>query len=172
MNLIPDNTGPMKESEERYRSLIEASIDPLMTISPDGKIKDANQATVAISGIERDQLIGSSFAGYFFDTENAAQVYRQLFAQGTIADVALTLRHTSGKLTNVLLNGSVFKDNQGNIIGAVVVGRDLAERKLANELSLANKELAFQNNEKEKRAQELIIANKELAFQNDEKEKR
>jgi light-regulated signal transduction histidine kinase (bacteriophytochrome) len=39
-------------------------------------------------------------------------------------------------------------------------------------LFIANKELAFQNEEKEKRAQELVIANKELAFQNREKEKR
>jgi len=44
--------------------------------------------------------------------------------------------------------------------------------KRAAELIIANKELAFQNDEKEKRAAELIIANKELAFQNDEKEKR
>jgi hypothetical protein len=46
------------------------------------------------------------------------------------------------------------------------------ERKLSAELIIANKELAFQNEEKEKRAAELIIANKELAFQNEEKEKR
>jgi light-regulated signal transduction histidine kinase (bacteriophytochrome) len=39
-------------------------------------------------------------------------------------------------------------------------------------LSIANKELAYQNDEKEKRAAELIVANKELAFQNEEKEKR
>ena len=39
-------------------------------------------------------------------------------------------------------------------------------------MSVANIELAFQNNEKEKRAAELGIANKELVFQNDEKEKR
>src|ERR1700735_2216520 len=44
--------------------------------------------------------------------------------------------------------------------------------KRAAELVIANKELAFQNKEKEKRAAELIIANKELAFQNEEKEKR
>jgi light-regulated signal transduction histidine kinase (bacteriophytochrome) len=43
---------------------------------------------------------------------------------------------------------------------------------IAEELIIANKELAFQNREKEKRAAELIIANKELAFQNREKEKR
>ncbi len=39
-------------------------------------------------------------------------------------------------------------------------------------LLIANKELAFQNEEKEKRAAELLIANKELVFQNEEKEKR
>ncbi len=48
----------------------------------------------------------------------------------------------------------------------------MAEQKRAAELVVANKELIFQNNEKEKRAAELSIANIELAYQNDEKEKR
>ncbi len=46
------------------------------------------------------------------------------------------------------------------------------KEKRAAELLLANKELAFQNEEKEKRAAELLLANEELAFQNEEKEKR
>jgi len=46
------------------------------------------------------------------------------------------------------------------------------KEKRAAELIVANKELAFQNEEKEKRAAELIIANQELVFQNQEKEKR
>ena len=59
----------------------------------------------------------------------------------------------------------------------VQVNKELAfqneeKEKRAAELIIANKELAFQNEEKEKRAAELIIANKELAFQNEEKEKR
>ncbi len=45
------------------------------------------------------------------------------------------------------------------------------ERRAA-ELAIANKELAFQNKEKEKRAAELVLANKELVFHNKEKEKR
>jgi len=44
--------------------------------------------------------------------------------------------------------------------------------KRAAELVITNKKLAFQNEEKDKRAAELIVANKELAFQNEEKEKR
>ena len=59
----------------------------------------------------------------------------------------------------------------------VRVNKELAfqnqeKQKRADELILANIELAFQNDEKEKRADELILANIELAFQNDEKEKR
>ena len=46
------------------------------------------------------------------------------------------------------------------------------DKKKSDDLIIANKELAFQNDEKEKRAAELIVANKELAFQNEEKEKR
>ncbi len=42
----------------------------------------------------------------------------------------------------------------------------------ANELIIANKEIAFQQQEKENRAAELIIANKELLFQYEEKERR
>jgi len=46
------------------------------------------------------------------------------------------------------------------------------KEKRAAELLVANKELIFQNKEKEKRAAELVVANIELAFQNEEKEKR
>lgn len=46
----------------------------------------------------------------------------------------------------------------------------VAER--TRELALANSELVYQNEEKEKRSAELVIANKELAFQSEEKEKR
>lgn len=59
----------------------------------------------------------------------------------------------------------------------VLVNKELAyqnneKEKRAAELVIANQELLYQNAEKEKRAAELLIANKELAFQNAEKEKR
>lgn len=62
-------------------------------------------------------------------------------------------------------------------VGLIEAIKELAfqneeKEKRAAELIVANQELAFQNEEKEKRAAELIIANKELAFQNEEKEKR
>jgi len=162
-----------KNHESQYASnLIEASIDPLVTIDVDGKITDMNEAKVKITGVGRAELIGSNFFDYFTEPEKAKKIYHQVFAKGTVKDCSLTFQHVSGKLTEVLFNGSVFKDNDGNILGAVLVARDITEQKWVEELSIANKELAFQNDEKEKRAAELFIANKELAFQNVEKEKR
>ncbi|OFY24945.1 MAG: hybrid sensor histidine kinase/response regulator [Bacteroidetes bacterium GWF2_33_38] len=153
-------------------SLIEASLDPLITISIDGKITDMNQAKVNITGIEREQLIGKNFCDYFTEPKKAREVYKEVFAKGSVTDIPLTFRHKSGKLTDVLFNGSVYKDENDIVIGAVVIARDISEQKWAIELRTANKELAFQNDEKEKRADELRIANKELVFQNNEKEKR
>jgi len=159
--------------ESQYaRSLIEASLDPLITINIKGKITDMNAALSNITGMSREMLTGTDFFDYFTEPKKAQEVYQEVFAQGSVADSPLTIRHKNGKLTDVLFNGSVYRDNGGNVLGVVIVARDIAEQKWAIELRMANKELAFQNDEKEKRAAELRIANKELAFQNDEKEKR
>ncbi len=162
------------ETHESYyaSSLIEASLDPLIAISLKGKITDLNQAKVDVTGVEREKLIGSNFIDYFTEPLKARDLYREVFAKGSVANSPLTFRHKSGKLTNVLFNGSVYKNNIGKVLGAVVMARDISGEKWATELRVANKELAFQNSEKEKREDELIIANKELAFQNSEKEKR
>jgi len=153
-------------------SLIEASLDPLVAINTEGKITDMNEATANITGLTRDELTGTDFFTYFTEPQKAREVYQEVFAQGSVADKPLTLRHKDGKLTDVLFNGSVYKDAEGNVLGIVIVARDIAEQKWAMELRNVNNELAFQNDEKEKRAAELSIANRELVFQNDEKGKR
>ncbi|SDM90646.1 His Kinase A (phospho-acceptor) domain-containing protein [Daejeonella rubra] len=64
------------------------------------------------------------------------------------------------------------KSDELSIANTELASQNEVQEKRAAELVVANKELAFQNAEKEKRAAELSIANKELAFQNNEKEKR
>jgi len=153
-------------------SLIEASLDPLIAIDIDGKITDMNQAKVNITGVGRKMLMGSNFYEYFTEPQKARDVYTEVFVKGYITDLPLTFRHINGKLTDVLFNGSVYRDNNGKVLGAVMVARDMSRQKWALELQAANKELAFQNDEKEKRAKELVLANDELLFQNREKGKR
>ncbi len=117
----------LKKESGYARSLIEASLDPLFTISPKGKITDMNNASVNITGISREQLIGTDFFDYFTEPEKAREGYQQVFAKGFVADYPLTIRDS--KLTDVLFNGSVYKDEQGNVLGIVVVARDVTEQK-------------------------------------------
>ena len=63
-------------------------------------------------------------------------------------------------------------DDELSVANKELIFQNEEKEKRAAELSIANKELIFQNEEKEKRAAELIIANTELVFQNKEKEKR
>ncbi|MBI3520866.1 MAG: response regulator [Bacteroidetes bacterium] len=115
------------------RSLIEASRDPLFTISLTGKITDINEATVRVSGISRENLIGTDFFDYFTKPNKAREGYQQIFDKGFVVDYPLTM--IDGNLTDVLFNGSVYKDDQGLVIGVVVVARDITEQKrVANEL--------------------------------------
>jgi len=127
-----------KAHESIYASsLIEASLDPVVAINTEGMITDMNQAKVNITGIERDKLIGTNFYNYFTDTQKAREVYQKVFAKGSVTDSPLTFRHKNGKLTDVLFNGSVYKDDRGNVLGAVVVARDVTSQKLLSKYSLS-----------------------------------
>ena len=120
-----------QERAAKYaRGLIEAGLDPLMTISPEGKITDANEATVKLIEVPRDNLIGTSFSDYFTDPKKAQEIYQRVFTQGTAVDYPLTLRHRDGHetLTEVLFNASVYRDPGGNVLGVVAVARDVTNQ--------------------------------------------
>lgn len=124
----------MNNQESQYaRSLIEASLDPLVTLNTEGKIMDMNEATARITGKTREALTGSDFFDYFTESQKAREVYQQVFAKGFVKDYPLTI--IDGHLTPVLFNGSVYKDDQGNVLGAVIVARDITEqRRIEREL--------------------------------------
>lgn len=110
-------------------SLIEASHYPLFAISAEGKITDMNNASVDVTGISRKKLIGTDFFDYFTEPQKAREVYQEVFEKESAADSPLTLRHKNGKLTDVLFNGSVYKDDKENVQGVVIVARDVTNQK-------------------------------------------
>jgi len=145
------NITERKKAEEavqvasRYaRSLIEASQDPLVTISAEGKVTDVNTATEQVTGVNRENLIGSDFADYFTDPEKARAGYQQVFLQGFVTDYPLAIRHVSGKVTDVLYNASVYRDGNGNVLGVFAAARDITERKIMED-ELKNSEAKFRS---------------------------
>ncbi len=125
-----------KQASQYARSLIEASLDPLVTISPEGKITDVNEATIKVTGVSREQLIGTDFSNYFTEPEKAREGYQQVFAKGFVTDYPLTIRHKDGRLTDVLYNASVYRDTRGNVLGVFAAARDVtARRRIEAELA-------------------------------------
>ena len=80
------------------RSLIEASLDPLVTISTEGKIMDMNNALVSITGKSREELKGTNFFDYFTEPKKAMEVYEAVFAKGFVKNFPLTIKKNICKL--------------------------------------------------------------------------
>jgi len=115
------------------RSLIEASLDPLVTISAHGKITDVNAATEQVTGYSRDELIGTDFADYFTDREKAGSGYEQAFKEGAVKDYELEIRHRDGDLTPVIYNASVYYDHFGKVAGLFAAARNITKQKRAEQ---------------------------------------
>jgi PAS domain S-box-containing protein len=124
-----------KQGPQYARSLIEASLDPMVTISPNGKITDVNAATINVTGARREDLIGTDFANYFTEPEKARKGYQRGFSEGLITDYPLTIRHIDGRLTDVLYNASVYRSDKGNVLGVFASARNMTGRKKAEENS-------------------------------------
>lgn len=129
----------MKRQQAYTRSLIEASLDPLVTISPEGKITDVNEASVRATGVSRWNLIGTDFSDYFTEPDKAREGYQQVFAQGFVADYPLTIRHN---LRKVLYNASLYRDENGRVLGVFAAARDItAQSKQEVRIKKLNEEL-------------------------------
>lgn len=122
------------------RRLLEASLDPLVTIGPDGRITDVNAATEAATGFSRAELLGKDFADYFTDRDRARIGYERVFGEGSVRDFALELRHRDGHVISVLYNAAVYRNEAGKVVGVFAAARDITQRKGAEEALRASEE--------------------------------
>jgi len=115
------------------RNLIESSLDPLVTINAAGKVTDANKAAELVTGASRDQLVGSDFSEYFTEPDKAREGYQKVFSEGSVRDYPLAIRDTSGHITEVLYNATVYKNETGEVQGVFAAARDITAQKSAEQ---------------------------------------
>ena len=123
----------LRQASRYARDLIEASPDPLVTISREGKITDANQATEAVTGCTRAELVGSDFSRYFTEPDKASAGYQEVFTKGKVTDYPLAIRHVSGHVTDVLYNATQYCNASGEVAGVFAAARDITARKRAEQ---------------------------------------
>lgn len=112
------------------RSLIEASLDALITIDSEGSIRDINSTTEKATGYSREELIGTYVFNYFTNPEKSRNAHNQVFRDGTIEECELELKHKDGYVTTVICNASVYRDERGQVEGAFISARDINQRKI------------------------------------------
>ncbi|HVT37627.1 MAG TPA: PAS domain-containing sensor histidine kinase, partial [Gemmatimonadaceae bacterium] len=111
------------------RSLIESSIDALMTTDPRGIITDVNKQMEALTGCTRDELIGAPFKNYFTDSGRAEAGIKRVLAEGKVTNYELTARARNGALTVVSYNATTFHDRDRMLQGVFAAARDMTELK-------------------------------------------
>ena len=126
---VDERTADLHRMSLYVRSLIEAGLDPLVTINPEGEITDVNRATELATGLLRAELIGSDFSEYFTEPDKAREGYQRVLAEGQVTDYPLTIRHTSGSMMDVLYHATIYRDEAGEVQGVFAAARDVTERK-------------------------------------------
>lgn len=127
-----NKSATQKKASAYARSLIEASLDPLIIISAEGKITDLNNATEKATGYTHEELVGSAFSDYFTEPDKARAIYKLVYEKGFVTDYSLAICHKDGHVTDVLCNASVCRNQRGEVEGVLAAARDVTEQKKAS----------------------------------------
>ena len=163
------------EDAEKFKYVYENSNDAIIFIKDNNYI-DCNPRALEIFEIDSKEEflkqhindLSPSCQSDGRRSKDAANEYLRIAYENGNNNFDWIHQRSGGEVFPTKVFLSVFYLNGTRLLQATI--RDLATRE--QELLIANKELAFQEAEKEKRAAELIIANKELVFQDEEKENR
>ncbi|MCI4351232.1 MAG: PAS domain S-box protein, partial [Thermoplasmata archaeon] len=136
----------LRESQNYNRRLVESNIDALMTTDVLGLITDVNRQMEVLTGLSRDQLIGTPFKKYFTDPAKAEEGVRRVLSEDRVTDFELTMRTPSAQTIDVSYNAATFRDTEGRLRGVFAAARDVTEQKrLREQIEQRNRELEIQN---------------------------
>lgn len=127
----------LRESEEKYRNMVELAPDGIATVNLKGVITSCNTAFSHLTGFSKDELVGKHFTKLPTLRVKDLPVYVKLFSsiiRGKISGpVEFTWRHKDGSLRLGEAHLSLMK-KRGNIVGVQGIARDITERKKAEEM--------------------------------------
>ncbi|MBI5327636.1 MAG: PAS domain S-box protein [Deltaproteobacteria bacterium] len=131
---IKTMTDSLKESEEKFRSMVERNFDAIHIIDMDGIFIYSSPAVERVAGYKPDEIIGKHFKHFIAETDipKASQAFCDMASSKTLEMVELKAIRKDGDPFIIEANGSpVFKN--GKIIAIQVVYRDITEKKMLGE---------------------------------------
>lgn len=120
------------ESETRYRSLFENSIDAVLLASADGSVLDVNPAACSILNMTKGEILAAQKEDIIDMTDPRASAFFEERARTGRARGEITCVRKGGARFPCDLSSSMFTDKSGITI-ASTIARDVTERKQAEE---------------------------------------
>jgi len=143
----------IRESEEKFRSIVEHAHDGIFIVDLEGKIIFANaQVLRLLKANSVDDILGVNAYSFVADKTlvNAKAGLEAVVRDGVAKDVELTVLRQDGTEIQVELTGSLIRDTLGNPISVLAMARDISERKRYEEdLERSFDQLAAMNKELE-----------------------
>jgi len=121
----------LQESEERYRSVMEATPDPIIVYDMEGYVTYFNPAFTRVFGYTLEESLGKKM-DHFVPEEQWKQAMEgiQAILEGHVLPRTETTRRAKdGRVIEVTLRGSVYRDKNGNPLGTVITHRDVSQVK-------------------------------------------
>ena len=123
----------LKESEERYRTIIEYSNDMIWTLDTEGRYQFVNKRCEEFSGLKLDYFQGKSFTPFIDkkDLPKVIDVFHKTL-NGEPQQYEVSVKKEDGSHFFLLVNTAPIY-SKGKVVGTVSFGRDITERKKAEE---------------------------------------
>ena len=125
----------LRKSEEQYRSVVEDQTELICRCLPDGTITFVNQAYCRYFGKTKDELIGQSYLPFFVveDQEILKKHIARLNKGNPVAVIENRVIVPGGSIRWQQWTNRALFDEQGRIVELQSTGRDITDRKTAEE---------------------------------------
>ena len=124
----------LKESEEKYRTLFDESMDAVFVAGRKGEILDINKAALKLFGYTRDEALGKLNIRDLFEDPSARERFRQdIERSGVIRDYEVTLKKKNDVEMDCLVTAALWLSHGGYVQGYQCIVRDTTEAKRTSE---------------------------------------
>ena len=130
----------LRESEHKFRTLLESMTEGLLQVDNQDRICFANDRFCEMTGYAHEEVLGQNASALLLDEEGQEIVRRanKRRRQGFADTYEMKLRKKSGEIIWALVGGAPVVNAEGQVVGSMGVHTDITERKRAEEQLLHN----------------------------------
>ncbi len=145
----------LKESEQRFRTLFEDSLDAIYITTTEGKLLEINNAGVKLFGYTREELLSMPVQELYHNPHDRERFQETIARTGYVKDFSVQLRTAHGTILDCLLTTSEWKNEAGEVLGYQGIIRDITERNQARKVL----EVALEKAQEGERVKTQFLAN-------------